>query len=148
MGAKLEIHNERLAGGEPVADITVRTTELKGIEISGEIIPRLIDEIPVIAVLASQAHGKTVIKDAAELKVKETNRIDTVVSELTKLGAVIRATDDGMVIEGRTPLHGATVNSYGDHRIGMAMAIAGLMADGTVTIEDSAAIAVSYPNFF
>ncbi len=131
-----------------MADITVRTTELKGIEISGEIIPRLIDEIPVIAVLASQAHGKTVIKDAAELKVKETNRIDTVVSELTKLGAVIRATDDGMVIEGRTPLHGATVNSYGDHRIGMAMAIAGLMADGTVTIEDSAAIAVSYPNFF
>ena len=100
MGASMSIENERMVGGEPIGDITISTSKLKGIEISGDLIPRLIDEIPVIAVLATQAEGKTVIRDAEELKVKETNRIDTVVSELSKLGAKIEATDDGMVIEG------------------------------------------------
>ena len=148
MGASIIITNERVAGGEPIADISISSSNLRGIEISGDLIPRLIDEIPIIAVLASQAEGKTIIRDAEELKVKETNRIDTVVSELTKLGATITATDDGMVIEGRSSLHGAAVSSFGDHRIGMAMAIAGLIADGEVVIERSEAIAVSYPSFF
>ncbi|WP_078428489.1 3-phosphoshikimate 1-carboxyvinyltransferase [Alkalihalobacterium alkalinitrilicum] len=148
MGASLELMNEKETNGEPVADIVISTSELKGCEIGGDIIPRLIDEIPVIAVLATQAQGKTVIRDAEELKVKETNRIDTVVSELKKLGAKIEATDDGMVIEGPIQLNGNTVNSHGDHRIGMAMAIAGCIANSSVTVEKSEAIAVSYPNFF
>ncbi|WP_088102198.1 3-phosphoshikimate 1-carboxyvinyltransferase [Halalkalibacter urbisdiaboli] len=148
MGASMEIRNEKMVGGEPIGDITISTSELQGIEISGDLIPRLIDEIPVIAVLATQAKGKTVIKDAEELKVKETNRIDTVVSELSKLGANIKATEDGMIIEGMTSLHGGAVSSYGDHRIGMAMAIAGLISEGEVAIERSEAIAVSYPSFF
>ncbi|WP_209122605.1 3-phosphoshikimate 1-carboxyvinyltransferase [Alkalihalobacillus sp. BA299] len=148
MGANLELMNERETNGEPVADLVISTSELQGCEIDGDIIPRLIDEIPVIAVLATQAQGKTVIRDAEELKVKETNRIDTVVSELKKLGAKIEATDDGMIIEGPVQLQGNTVNSHGDHRIGMAMAIAGCIANGNVTVENSGAIAVSYPNFF
>ncbi|WEG18359.1 3-phosphoshikimate 1-carboxyvinyltransferase [Alkalihalophilus pseudofirmus] len=148
MGASLTVSNEKVVSGEPIADLTIETSSLKGIEIGGDLIPRLIDEIPVIAVLASQAEGKTVIKDAEELKVKETNRIDTVVSELKKLGASIEATEDGMIIEGTRSLKGATVNSYGDHRIGMAMAIAGLITEGQVDIERSEAIAVSYPSFF
>lgn len=148
MGAKLELINERESNGEPVADMIISTSDLKGTEIGGDIIPRLIDEIPVIAVLATQAQGKTVIRDAEELKVKETNRIDTVVSELRKLGATIEATDDGMVIEGPVQLRGNTVDSHGDHRIGMAMAIAGCIANGSVTVENSEAIAVSYPDFF
>ncbi|ADC51148.1 3-phosphoshikimate 1-carboxyvinyltransferase [Alkalihalophilus pseudofirmus OF4] len=148
MGASLTVSNEKVVSGEPIADLTIETSSLKGIEIGGDLIPRLIDEIPVIAVLASQAEGKTVIKDAEELKVKETNRIDTVVSELKRLGASIEATEDGMIIEGSGSLKGATVNSYGDHRIGMAMAIAGLITEGQVDIERSEAIAVSYPSFF
>ncbi|MDV2884341.1 3-phosphoshikimate 1-carboxyvinyltransferase [Alkalihalophilus pseudofirmus] len=148
MGASLTVSNEKVVSGEPIADLTIETSSLKGIEIGGDLIPRLIDEIPVIAVLASQAEGKTVIKDAEELKVKETNRIDTVVSELKRLGASIEATEDGMIIEGTRSLKGATVNSYGDHRIGMAMAIAGLITEGQVDIERSEAIAVSYPSFF
>ncbi|WP_017728019.1 3-phosphoshikimate 1-carboxyvinyltransferase [Halalkalibacterium ligniniphilum] len=148
MGASLQIENERLEGGEPVADLTIETSTLHGTEIGGELIPRLIDEIPVLAVLATQAKGRTVIKDAEELKVKETNRIDTVVSELTKLGATIQATDDGMIIEGPTTLSGGVVQSFGDHRIGMAMAIAGLVASDSVQVERSEAISVSYPTFF
>ncbi|ARK30321.1 3-phosphoshikimate 1-carboxyvinyltransferase [Halalkalibacter krulwichiae] len=148
MGADLVIHNEKMVGGEPLADVTISTSHLKGIEISGDLIPRLIDEVPVIAVLATQAEGQTVIRDAEELKVKETNRIDTVVSELKKLGANIKATEDGMIIEGRASLNGASVSSHGDHRIGMAMAIAGLITNGNVTVNRSDAIAVSYPSFF
>ncbi|MBP3950601.1 3-phosphoshikimate 1-carboxyvinyltransferase [Bacillus suaedae] len=148
MGASIEIENKKMVGGEPIADLTISTSNLKGIEIGGDLIPRLIDEIPVIAVLATQAEGKTVIFDAEELKVKETNRIDTVVTQLEKLGATITATDDGMIIEGKTTLNGASVSSFGDHRIGMAMAIAGLIAKGKMEIERSEAIAVSYPDFF
>ncbi|GAF65283.1 3-phosphoshikimate 1-carboxyvinyltransferase [Bacillus sp. TS-2] len=148
MGASLTVTNEKVVGGEPIADLNIESSSLQGTEISGELIPRLIDEIPVLAVLATQANGKTIIKDAEELKVKETNRIDTVVHQLKELGANIRATDDGMIIEGPTPLKAATVRSYGDHRIGMALAIAGLICDGELTIENTDAIAVSYPHFF
>lgn len=148
MGAKIEINNEKINNDEKIADITIRTSSLSAIEIGGEIIPRLIDEIPVIAVLATQASGTTVIKNAEELKVKETNRIDTVVNQLKKLGANIEATDDGMVIHGPTALQGGEVSSFGDHRIGMAMAIAGCIAEKQVTIDHIEAIAVSYPNFF
>lgn len=148
MGAKIQVTNERVINEEKMADLTIFTSELRGIEISGEIIPRLIDEIPVIAVLATQANGITVIKDAEELKVKETNRIDTVVSQLKILGAKIEATDDGMIIYGPTKLTGGEVASFGDHRIGMAMAVAGCVAEGVTEIEAIEAIDVSYPNFF
>lgn len=148
MGANLDITNERIVNGEPVADLTISTSNLTAIEIGGDIIPTLIDEIPIIALLATQAEGKTVIRDAEELKVKETNRIDTVVTELKKLGAMIEATDDGMIINGKSPLHGAEVNSYGDHRIGMMLAIAALLAKSETILHDADAIAVSYPNFF
>jgi 3-phosphoshikimate 1-carboxyvinyltransferase len=134
---------------EPVGDLTIQTSNLKGITIGGELIPRLIDEIPVIALLATQAEGETIIKDAHELKVKETNRIDTVVNELSKLGANITATDDGMIIKGRNHLKGgSTVSSHGDHRIGMMLAIAALICDNEVQLQQKEAIAVSYPTFF
>lgn len=148
MGANLEVINERTVNGEPVADLIISTSELKGTEISGDIIPTLIDEIPIIALLATQAEGKTIIRDAEELKVKETNRIDTVVAELSKMGAKIEATADGMIIQGPSTLHGATVNSYGDHRIGMMLAIAALISKSETTLQNAEAIAVSYPNFF
>lgn len=149
MGADLTIdlksNDENI---EPVGDITIKTSNLKGITIDGELIPRLIDEIPVIALLASQAEGKTVIRDAQELKVKETNRIDTVVDELSKLGVAIQATEDGMIIQGNSSLTGGTVSSYGDHRIGMMLAIAALICEKEVYLEGSEAISVSYPQFF
>ncbi|MDQ0271073.1 3-phosphoshikimate 1-carboxyvinyltransferase [Cytobacillus purgationiresistens] len=134
---------------EPVGDIIVRSSSLKATVVSGTIIPRLIDEIPIIALLATQAEGTTVIKDAEELKVKETNRIDTVVNELKKLGAQIEATPDGMIIKGKTKLKGgSTVSSHGDHRIGMMLAIAAAICSDKVLLEKEEAISVSYPNFF
>lgn len=148
MGADLQITNTDPDSFEPVGDLTIRTSSLKGTTIQGDIIPRLIDELPVIALLATQADGVTIIKDAAELKVKETNRIDTVVNELTKLGAKIEATDDGMIIYGRSDLSGGKVSSYGDHRIGMMLAIAGLICKDEVVLENHNAISVSYPSFF
>ncbi len=148
MGADLEIFNEDLAAFEPVGDMRIKTSSRKGMTIGGDLIPRLIDEIPVIALLATQAEGVTVIKDAEELKVKETNRIDTVVHELAKLGARIEATNDGMIIHGRTNLSGGIVDSYGDHRIGMMLAIAALICEKEVNLVDAGAISVSYPNFF
>lgn len=148
MGATFTVDLINEGASEPAANITIKTSSLKGIEIGGDIIPRLIDEIPVIALAATQAEGITVIKDAHELKVKETNRIDTVVAELTKLGARIEATDDGMIIYGKSALKGNTVNSYGDHRIGMMLAIAGCLAEGKTIIEDAEAVGVSYPTFF
>lgn len=148
MGADLEIVNEKMFGGEPVATLRIKTSNLKGITIGGELIPRLIDEIPAIAVMATQAEGTTLIKDAEELKVKETNRIDTMVNQLKALGANIIATEDGMEIKGPTPLKGGVVGSFGDHRIGMAMALCGLIAENTVTVNDTEAISVSYPTFF
>ena len=116
--------------------------------ISGELIPRLIDELPIIALLSTQAKGTTIISDAQELKVKETNRIDATVEELKKMGADIEATEDGLIIHGPTPLHKATVSSRGDHRIGMMLQVAALVADGPVILQKSEAVAISYPNFF
>ncbi|MGM9928155.1 MAG: 3-phosphoshikimate 1-carboxyvinyltransferase [Bacillus sp. (in: firmicutes)] len=149
MGAEMQITRDLSSNvAEPYGDIEISASALNGTSINGSIIPRLIDEIPVIALLATQAEGTTIISDAKELKVKETNRIDTVVSELSKLGANITATEDGMIIHGPTPLHGGTVNSHGDHRIGMMLAVAACVANGDVTLEDAEAVAVSYPNFF
>ncbi|QBK25857.1 3-phosphoshikimate 1-carboxyvinyltransferase [Ureibacillus thermophilus] len=148
MGANLTINQEKTEAAEPTATITVRTSYLKGTTIEGEIIPRLIDEIPIIALLATQAEGTTIIRDAEELKVKETDRIAAVVTELEKLGADITATDDGMIINGPTSLKGAKLNTYGDHRIGMMAAIASLITDSPVEIDDADCIAVSYPTFF
>ena len=131
------------------ATITVETSDLQGTEIAGEIIPRLIDELPIIALLATQANGTTVIRDAEELKVKETDRIQVVADALNSMGANITPTDDGMIIIGKTPLHGATINTFGDHRIGMMAAIAALLVQGgEVELERAEAINTSYPSFF
>ncbi|WHZ56304.1 3-phosphoshikimate 1-carboxyvinyltransferase [Metabacillus hrfriensis] len=149
MGADLTIKEKGSHAHEPVADLTISASELKGTVISGELIPRLIDEIPVIALLATQAEGETIIKDASELKVKETNRIDTVVQELKKLGADIEPTDDGMIIRGKQALRtSASVSSHGDHRIGMMLAVAALITEGEVSLSGHEAINVSYPQFF
>lgn len=148
MGAKLSIEEYDQNSAEPAGDIRIKFSQLKGTTVAGELIPRLIDEIPVIALLASQAEGRTVIKDAAELKVKETNRIDSVVDELTKLGAKIEATEDGMIIEGKTALTGGSVSTYGDHRIGMMLSVAALISSGEVRLTGSEAVAVSYPGFY
>jgi 3-phosphoshikimate 1-carboxyvinyltransferase len=147
MGASMEVM-ETPGSGERIGNIMVETSKLQAIEIGGDLIPSLIDEIPVIALLATQAEGTTFIKDAEELKVKETNRIDAVVEELKKLGADIEATDDGMIIKGKKSLHGAEVHSWGDHRIGMTLAVASLITDSPVYVEDADAIKISYPCFF
>lgn len=148
MGADFIIEPYESESAEPAGDIRIKHSKLKGTIVEGDLIPRLIDEIPVIALLATQAEGKTVIKDAGELKVKETNRIDTVVNELQRLGANIEATDDGMIIQGKQSLDGGTVSAHGDHRIGMMLSIAALLCKRDVTLEQSQAVAVSYPGFF
>ena len=148
MGARLKIENERLEAGEPLADIVVESSELKGIEVDGNIIPRLIDEIPVLAVAGCAARGKTVIKDAGELRVKESDRIATVVSELSRLGAQIEPLPDGMVVYGGRRLSGTEVDSHFDHRLAMTLAIAGLIAKGETTIKHARAAQVSYPAFW
>ena len=147
MGGKLEITEI-----DPVAKsatLTVESSDLKGTEIGGALIPRLIDELPIIALLATQAQGVTVIKDAEELKVKETDRIQVVADALNSMGADITSTADGMIIKGKSALHGARVNTFGDHRIGMMTAIAALLvADGEVELDRAEAINTSYPSFF
>ena len=147
MGGKLEITDM-----DPIAKsatLTVETSDLKGTEIGGALIPRLIDELPIIALLATQAQGQTVIKDAEELKVKETDRIQVVADALNSMGATITPTADGMIIKGKSTLHGAKVNTFGDHRIGMMTAIAALLvADGEVELDRAEAINTSYPSFF
>lgn len=148
MGGNIELLNERIVSGEPVADIHVTTSNLHGCEISGDIIPALIDELPVIAVMAACASGTTVIKDAAELKVKESDRILTVTENLSNMGCDINATEDGMIINGGKELHGNIVNTYKDHRIAMSFAIAGLVASGETTFDDESCCVISYPNFF
>ncbi|WP_339227980.1 3-phosphoshikimate 1-carboxyvinyltransferase [Oceanobacillus sp. FSL K6-2867] len=148
MGARIQIVAEHSTSGEAFGNVRVAHGPLKGITIEGEIIPRLIDEIPVIALLATQAEGTTVIKNAEELRVKETDRIKAIVDVLTTLGADITATDDGLIIKGKTPLNGGYIASYNDHRIAMMGAVASLIADSEVTIDDTSCIAISYPNFF
>jgi 3-phosphoshikimate 1-carboxyvinyltransferase len=148
MGAKLRIDHERLEAGEPLADIVVESSELKGVEVGGDIIPRLIDEIPILAVAGCVARGKTVIKDAGELRVKESDRIATVVNELSRLGAQIEPLPDGMTIYGGRPLSGTEVDSHFDHRLAMSLAIAGLIARGETTIKHAQVAQVSYPAFW
>lgn len=148
MGANITLLNKRTEGGEAIADILVRTSKLHGTTISGDIIPTLIDEIPIIAIMAAAAEGTTIIKDAAELKIKETNRIETVVDNLKAMGCDIIATDDGMIIHGGKTLHGTTIHTLLDHRIAMAFSIAALIAEDTTRILDSKCVDVSYPTFY
>lgn len=148
MGANLTYLNKTSAGGEPTADILVKHSSLKAAVIEGSLIPTLIDEIPVIAVMAAFAGGTTIIRDAAELKVKETNRIDTVTENLKAMGCDVTPTKDGMIIRGAHMLKGAHIHSHQDHRIAMAFAVAGLAASGNTFIEGSRCVDVSYPGFF
>jgi 3-phosphoshikimate 1-carboxyvinyltransferase len=148
MGANLRRENIHTVSGELVCDLTVTSSELHGTVIEGELIPTLIDEIPVIAVLACFAKGETVIKDAAELKVKESNRIDTVVEGLRAMGADVTPTEDGMVIQGGNTLHGAVIDSHLDHRIAMSFAVAGLLCEEPTTIKNADSVAISYPDFY
>jgi 3-phosphoshikimate 1-carboxyvinyltransferase len=147
MGAGIELANRSNLSNEPRASLLVSGRQLKATTIDGDLIPRLIDEIPIIAVAATQAHGTTTIRDARELRVKESDRIAALTQELRKMGADIEELEDGMIINGPTKLRGARVNSHGDHRIAMSLAVAGLVAEGETTVEDSEAIAISYPEF-
>jgi len=147
MGAELALDNAREQGNEPVADVTVRASDLVGVEVGGDTVVRMIDEFPVLAVAATQARGTTIVRDAAELRVKETDRIATTVAELRALGARIEALPDGFMVEGSTLLHGAVVDSHGDHRLAMALAVAGLIAEGEVVIENAECVDDSFPGF-
>lgn len=148
MGADITLEHINDKIGEPTADITVRTSTLTGTTIEGAVIPKLIDELPIIAILACFANGTTIIKDAQELKVKESNRIDVMVQNLSAMGAEIEATNDGMIIRGGNPLHGAVIDSKLDHRIAMSFAIAGMNAEGTTEITGAECVNISYPNFY
>ena len=147
-GDSLQLLNERTEGGEPVADVLATTARLHGTEVAGDMIPRILDEVPILAVAACFASGETVIRDAAELRVKESDRIATTVQELARLGADIEAREDGMVIRGTGRLSGEVCQSHGDHRLAMSMAICGLLADGDVQVQGSGDAAVSYPHFW
>lgn len=148
MGADITLENVHTSAGETVANITVRSSSLKGTTVGGDIIPRLIDELPIIAVSAVFADGQTVIKDAQELKVKETNRIRAVVDEFNKCGIDITETDDGMIINGGKSIHGADFKTYGDHRMAMSLTVLAQLADSESTLDDSDCACVSYPTFF
>lgn len=147
MGADIRYREEGETAGEPIANLLVQTAELRGATFGGEQIVTMIDELPILAVAATQAQGRTVVRDAQELRVKETDRIATTVSELRKMGAKIQATDDGFIVDGPTPLHGATVDSHDDHRLAMALAVAGLIAQGGTTIHRAYVTADSFPGF-
>lgn len=148
MGADIEVLDRREVSGEPVADLLVRSTRLRGIEIGGELVPRAIDEFPVICVAASLAEGKTIIRDARELRVKETDRIAAMAANLAKAGVHVIETADGMEIAGRETLSGSVTESFGDHRIAMSMLVAGLAADGPGEVRDVECIGTSFPGFF
>ena len=155
MGADVVLEDARMVGGEPVADLAVRASDLVGTEVSGQLVVRAIDEFPILAVAATQARGETVVRDAAELRVKETDRIATTVQELRRLGAEIEAQPDGFVVHGPTPLQspelaegqGSMVCSHGDHRLAMALVVAGLIARGETCVQDTDCIADSFPGF-
>ena len=148
MGADLTLLNEHVVSGEPVADLLIRTSQLKATTIEGAILPTLIDELPVIDLMACFAEGTTIIRDAAELKVKESDRIQVMVDNLTAMGAHVEGTDDGMIIEGGHPLHGAVVDSHLDHRIAMTFAIAGKLASGETEITGAECVNISYPTYY
>jgi 3-phosphoshikimate 1-carboxyvinyltransferase len=147
MGADIILTNERQSGNEPVADLVIRSSRLLGIEIKGGMIPRLIDEIPVLAVAATQAQGTTVIRDAGELRVKETDRIKAIAEGLRKMGASVKELADGLAIEGPVRLRAAECESFDDHRIALALAVAGLVADGETVIRNAECVAISFPEF-
>ncbi len=147
MGANIQLENHREVAGEPVADLRVRSSQLQACEIAGDLIPRLIDEVPILAVAAVFAQGTTVIRDAAELRVKESDRIAAIALQLNRLGAKVTELPDGLEIVGGTPLIGIDVESYADHRIAMSLAIAALNASGTTTVRGAEAAAISYPEF-
>ncbi|MCR4418984.1 MAG: 3-phosphoshikimate 1-carboxyvinyltransferase [Clostridia bacterium] len=147
MGAEIKVDSVRQLGEEPVADLEVRACGLRAVEVGGTLIPRLIDEVPILAVAATQAEGVTVIRDAAELAVKESNRLEAMARELSRLGADVKATPDGLIIRGPTRLHGTVCDSHGDHRVAMAVAVAGLVAEGETVIREADCIAVSFPDF-
>ena len=147
MGADIALDNERVSGGEPVADITVRYASLRGAKFDGDRIVTMIDELPVLAVAATQASGTTIIRDAAELRVKETDRIAATAVELGRLGGRVTTLEDGLIIEGGAPLQGTAVDSHGDHRLAMALAIAGLVARGETLINDTGVASDSFPGF-
>jgi len=149
MGANIELMNQRVAGGEPVADILVRSAEkLSGATVGGELVPSLIDEIPILAVAMAMAEGESVVRDAAELRVKETDRIKATCACLRQLGVEVEEQDDGFRVWGKGRLDGARVSSFGDHRIAMAMGIAGLVAEGETVVEGAEAVNISYPGFW
>ena len=148
MGADVTVENQRVVSGEPVADLSVKSSHLSGIEIGGELIPRVIDEIPLIAVAASVARGKTVIREAQELRVKETDRISATVKELSKMGVDVAELPDGMVIRGSKKLRGAACDSHGDHRLAMMLGVAALVAEGETEIDNAEAVNISYPRFW
>ena len=148
MGADIDISDERTHSFEPLATLTVTSAPLQGLTIDGALIPNLIDEIPVLAVAATQAQGRTAIRDAAELRVKETDRIDAIATNLRALGAEIETFDDGLALDGPQPLTGTTLDSFGDHRIAMASAVAALVADGPTTITGAEHAEVSFPRFW
>ena len=148
MGGRIDLLDEHLESGEPVADLLVRSSSLHGTVVEGALIPALIDELPVIAVLAAFAEGETVIRDAAELKVKESDRIETTTAALLSMGADVTPTEDGMIIRGGRALHGAVVDSRKDHRIAMSMAVAALAAEGDTQILDADCVDISYPGFY
>lgn len=148
MGADITLMNEQDASGEPTADILVKSSSLHGTVIEGAIIPTLIDELPMIAVMACFAEGTTIIKDAAELKVKESNRLEVMVKNLSAMGADVTETADGMIIHGGKPLHGAVIDSLLDHRIAMTFAVAGLCAEGETEILGAECVRISYPDFY
>lgn len=148
MGADITLENIRTDNGEASADILVRSSSLHGTQIGGELIPTLIDEIPILAIMAAVSDGTTIICDAAELKVKESNRIDVMTENLRAMGCDIEATDDGMIIHGGKPLHGAAIDSHADHRIAMSFAVASLIADGETEILGSECTEISYPSFY
>lgn len=148
MGADIPRLNENNSSGEPTADLLVKYSSLHGTTIEGTIIPTLIDELPMVAVMAAFAEGTTIIKDAAELKVKESDRIAVMVENLSRMGVDIEGTDDGMIIRGGKMVHGTEIDSYLDHRIAMSFAVAGLAAEGVTTIKDADCVRISYPNFY
>jgi len=147
MGTKIDILNSQIKSNEPQADLMIEYSKLKGVEIKKENIPFLIDELPLIAVAATQAQGKTVVSGARELRVKETDRIKAIVSELKKMGTDIKETEDGFVVNGPTRLQGAVCESYNDHRIAMSLAVAALLAEGKTVIKNSECIDISFPGF-
>ena len=148
MGATVTLDGRTTEAGESRADLLVRSAALHGIEIAGEIVPRLIDELPVLAIVASQARGVTKVRDAGELRHKETDRIRAIVENLRAMGGQIEECADGFVVEGPCVLRGSVIAPHGDHRIAMAMAVAGLLAEGSTTIPESEIVGISYPGFF